>query len=50
MILNFQSSPERGGGPRPKGVVEGAQPQTIRAWWAPSTMLRIVPLPVPGRI
>ena len=32
------------------GVVEGALGWTQRKWRAPSTMLRMVPLPVPGRI
>jgi hypothetical protein len=56
MMLTENSSPARGGGPRgaSRGV-EGAH--DVRAFspaalWsrAPSTMLRMVPLPVPGRI
>ena len=31
------------------GVVEGAQPRAMSMWRAPSTSLRLVPLPVPGR-
>ncbi len=50
MSFGFHSSPERGEGPRAKRVVEGALPQAMRCWWAPSTMLRMVPFPVPGRI
>jgi hypothetical protein len=40
------SSPERGGGPPPKAVVVGP---VLRPRLGASTMLRMVPLPVPGR-
>ncbi|MDB5711075.1 MAG: hypothetical protein JWL96_3145 [Sphingomonas bacterium] len=51
MIAQFNhSSPARGGGPRAQRVVEGGLPQAKRVGIAPSTMLRMVPLPVPGRI
>jgi hypothetical protein len=50
MSATINSSLARGGGPRPQGVVEGPRPQANHEWRAPSTMLRMVPLPVPGRI
>ena len=55
MNSTFSSSPERGGGPLAKRVVEGARDSAAsslaaHASRAPSTMLRMVPLPVPGRI
>ncbi len=50
----LKSAPERGGGPPAKPVVEGPQRsedgRTLRFSPGPSTMLRMVPLPVPGRI
>jgi hypothetical protein len=49
MMFLLNSSPARGGGPRPQGVVEGGRPQADHAWRTPSTMLRMIPLPVPGR-
>jgi len=42
-----KSSPERGGGPA-EGWWRGPASPPLRNW-APSTMLRMVPLPVPGR-
>ena len=49
MMFQSSSSPVRGGGPRAERVVEGVQPHAHRVWSAPSTMLRMVPLLVPGR-
>ena len=46
-MSNVLSSPERGGGSRT--LTEG-QPQATLLLGCPSTMLRMVPLPVPGRI
>jgi len=43
-----QSSPARGGGPRAKRVVEGALRLAQRLRPPPSTILRMVPLLVPG--
>ncbi len=52
MRLGSKNPPRKGEGDRPAGVVEGAslltQPTARRR--APSTMLRMVPLPVPGKI
>jgi len=39
-----------GGTATRSGGVEGARPHTTRLRGAPSTTLRVVPLPVPGRI
>jgi hypothetical protein len=47
MMAN-SSSPERGGGPD-EVWWRGASGASMEAW-APSTALRAVPLPVPGRI
>ncbi len=44
----FYSSPARGGGPRPQGVVEGARGTGIRCR-GPPPPASLVPLPVPGR-
>ncbi len=41
--------PRNGEGDRREAVVEGAHRARIALWRAPSTMLRMVPLPVPGR-
>ena len=35
---------------RAEGVTEGAHGGALQQLWAPSTMFRMVPLPVPGRI
>jgi len=35
---------------QPAGLTEGAHRGALQRLWAPSTMLRMVPLPVPGRI
>ena len=50
MLLKKKSSPARGGGPLAKRVVEGAGHQRRPLPRTSSTMLRMVPLPVPGRI
>ena len=47
MVSAVNSSPERGGGPH-EVRWRGASAASMEAW-APSTMLRMVPLPVPGR-
>ena len=50
MMALLKSSPVRGGGPLAKRVVEGERHKRYRLPNAPSTSLRLVPLPVPGRI
>ena len=41
--------PHRGRGTA-RSAVEGSLHEGLRKWPAPSTILRMVPLPVPGRI
>ncbi len=46
--MGLSNPPRHGEGDRPKDG-GGGGPRTERMWHAPSTMLRMVPLPVPGR-
>ena len=48
--LRVQRSSPAGGGGNAKTLTEGAPYRTQRLGRAPSTILRMVPLPVPGRI
>ena len=46
---DLHTSPERGGGPRPQGVVEGQPQATLLGAAPPPPAAPAVPLPVPGR-
>ena len=48
-MMTLQILPARGEGDQPQAG-EGGSPHTLRLWRSPSTMLRMVSLPVPGRI
>jgi len=54
MRVECQSAAERENPPRhgegDRAAVEGAGGWALRKWRPPSTILRMVPLPVPGRI
>src|SRR5690606_8468424 len=50
VALQILTELARGGGRRRRRLTEGALLRAVRRRGAPSTILRMVPLPVPGRI
>jgi hypothetical protein len=48
-MMTLQILPARGEGDQPQAG-GGGLPQMLRSWRSPSTMLRMVAFPVPGRI
>ena len=48
--MNFSDPPRHGEGDRREAVVEGDRHKRYCLLHTPSTSLRLVPLPVPGRI